>query len=253
MKTVKQKIVVGNWKMNPRTIAEAMDCAKKIARNLPKKSPKVLLAVPTPFIKDIHKAVKIKVGMQGIASEQEGAYTGLSSATQGMSVGATFTIIGHSEERARGNTDEMIAKQVQTACILRLPFILCVGEKTRDADGKYVEVINQQLKSAFGTIAPRHLSLITVAYEPIWAIGKDATGVATPKECLETLIAIRRTLSDMWSAKKANEIPLLYGGSVSKENAIVFVRDGGAQGLLVGRESLKAKNFSDIIMQVGQV
>lgn len=253
MKTVKQKIVVGNWKMNPRTVAEAIDCAKKIARNLPKKSPTVLLAVPMPFLKDVHKAVKIKVGMQAIASDQEGAYTGLTSATQGMSVGAAFTIIGHSEERTRGNTDEMIAKQVQTACTLRLPFILCVGEKTRDTDGKYLETITQQLKSALGTIAPRHLSLITVAYEPVWAIGKDATEITTPKECLETLIAIRRTLSDMLGAKKANEIPLLYGGSVSKENARLFVRDGGAQGLLVGRESLKPKNFGDIITEVGQV
>jgi triosephosphate isomerase len=155
MKTVKQKIVVGNWKMNPRTVAEAIDCAKKIARNLPKKSPTVLLAIPMPFLNSVHKAVKIKVGMQGIASEQEGPYTGLTSATQGMSVGASFSIIGHSEERARGNTDDMIAKQIQTACTLRLPFILCVGEKTRDVEGTYLEIINQQLKSALGS---RHSS-----------------------------------------------------------------------------------------------
>lgn len=253
MKIVKQKIVVGNWKMNPRTVAEAIDCAKKIARNVPKKSPTVLLAIPAPFLSSVHKAVKIKVGMQGIASEQEGAYTGLTSATQGMSVGATFTIIGHSEERARGNTDEMITKQVQTACTLRLPFILCVGEKARDTDGKYLETITQQIKSALGGIAPRHIPLITIAYEPVWAIGKDAVEVATTKECLETLIAIKRVLSDMVGSKKANEIPLLYGGSVSKENASSFVRDGGAQGLLVGRESLKPNNFGDIINAVGQI
>lgn len=253
MKTVKQKIVVGNWKMNPRTVVEAVDCAKKIARNLPKKSPTVLLAIPLPFLKDVHKAVKIKVGMQGIAAVEEGAHTGLCSAPQGMSVGASFTIIGHSEERARGSTDEMIAKQVQTACTLRLPFILCVGESIRDKDGKYVEVVTQQLKVALGSLAPRHIPFITIAYEPVWAVGKDALGVATPKECLETLIAIRRVLSDMFGAKKAQEIPLLYGGSVSKENAATFVRDGGAQGLLVGRESLKPKSFGDIITEVGQI
>ncbi len=253
MKTVKQKIVVGNWKMNPRTIAEAIDCAKKIARNLPKKSPTVLLAVPTPFIKDIHKAVKIKVGMQSITADQEGAQTGLSSAPQGMSVGATFTIIGHSEERARGITDEMIAKQIQTACTLRLPFILCIGENTRDKDGKYLEVITEQLKKNLEYVAPRHISLMTIAYEPVWAVGKDAIAVATPKECLESLIAIRRVLSDRFGTRKASDIPLLYGGSVSKENAAQFVRDGGAQGLLVGRESLKPKSFGDIITEVGQV
>lgn len=253
MKTVKQKIVVGNWKMNPRTIAEAVDCAKKIARNLPKKSPSVFLAVPAPFIKDVHKAVKLKIGMQSIAGGEEGPYTGLSSASQGMSVGASFTIIGHSEERVRGTEDEMIAKQIQTACALRLPSILCVGEKTRDKDGKYLEVITQQLKTALSSIAPRHIPFITIAYEPVWAIGKDALGVATPKECLEALIAIRRVLSDMFGTKKAQGIPLLYGGSVTKEDAASFIRDGGAQGVLVGRESLKPKSFVDIISEVGQV
>lgn len=253
MKTVKQRIVVGNWKMNPRTIAEAIDCAKKIARNLPKKSPKVLLAIPAPFLKEIHKVVKIPVGMQHISIAQDGAHTGETSAPQGMSVGATFTLIGHSEDRARGTTDTMVAKQVQTACTLRLPFILCVGENTRDTDGKYLEIVAEQLKIALENLAPRYVPLITIAYEPVWAIGKDALISATPKECLEALIAIRRILSDMLGAKKANDIPLLYGGSVSKENAATFVRDGGAQGLLVGRESLKPKSFGDIITEVGQV
>lgn len=253
MKTVKQKIVVGNWKMNPRTVAEAIDCAKKIARNLPKKSPKVFLAVPTPFIKEIHKVVKIPVGMQRISVAQDGAHTGDTSAPQGMSVGATFTLIGHSEERAWGTTDETISKQVQIACSLRLPFILCVGEKTRDTDGKYLETVSEQLKHALTDVAPRYIPLITIAYEPVWAVGKDALICATPKECLEALIAVRRVLSDMFGAKKANDIPLLYGGSVTKENAATFVRDGGAQGLLVGRESLKPKGFGDIITEVGQV
>lgn len=253
MKNVKQKIVVGNWKMNPRTVVEAIDCAKRIARNLPKKSPTVLLAVPTPFLRDIHKAVKIKVGMQSIAAEQEGAHTGLSSGPQGMSVGATFTLIGHSEERAQGTTDETVAKQVQTACALKLPFILCVGESVRDKEGVYLRTITNQLSLALKNVSPRHVSFLTIAYEPIWAIGKDALVPATPKECLEVVIAIKRFLSDTFGTKKGALIPLLYGGSVSKENAALFVRDGGADGLLVGRESLKPKNFTHIITEVGQV
>jgi triosephosphate isomerase len=253
MKTVKQRIVVGNWKMNPRTVAEAIDCAKKIARNLPKKSPTVLLAVPTPFLRDIHKAVKIKVGMQSIATEQEGAHTGLSSATQGMSVGATFTIIGHSEERARGTTDETLAKQIQTACTLKLPFILCVGESVRDKEGVYLRIVSDQLSSALTHLSPRHLPLVTIAYEPIWAISKDVLAPATPKECLEVVIAIKRFLSDTFGAKKAALIPILYGGSASKENAALFMRTGGVDGLLVGHESLRPKNFAHIITEVGQV
>lgn len=253
MKNVKRKTVVGNWKMNPRTIAEAIDCAKKIARNLPKKSPVVLLAVPTAFLRDVHKAVKIKVGMQSIAGEQEGAYTGLSSASQGMSVGATFTIIGHSEERARNTTDELIAKQAQTACALKLPFILCVGENIRDKEGDYLRTITDQLSIALKNVSPRYIPFLTIAYEPVWAIGKDALVSATPKECLEVVIAIKRFLSDTFGSKKSAVVPLLYGGSVSKENAALFVREGGADGLLVGRESLKPKNFINIITEVSQV
>lgn len=239
--------------MNPRTVVEAIDCAKKIARNLPKKSPKILLAVPTPFLKDVHKVVKIPVGMQRISTEQEGAYTGDTSATQGMSVGATFTLIGHSEDRARGATDDIIAKQIETACAIKLPFIVCVGEKSRDKEGEYLSTITAQLASAFKKVSARHIPLITIAYEPVWAIGKDALVSATPKESLEVVIAIRRFLSDTFGAKKASVIPLLYGGSVSKENARLFVQDGGADGLLVGRESLKPKNFIHIITEVALV
>lgn len=253
MKKVKQKVVIGNWKMNPRTLAEGIDCAKKIARNLPKKSPLVMLAVPNVFIKEIHKVVKIKIGMQSIASEQDGSHTGLSSAPQGISVGASFAIIGHSEERARGLNDENISKQVQIACALKLPFVLCVGENIRDEEGHYLEVVSSQLSKAFEKITPRHLPLITIAYEPVWAIGKSAIAPATPKECLETLILIRRVLADKFGAKKSEAIPVLYGGSVTKENATSFVKDGGADGLLVGRESLKPKNFTDIINLIGQV
>lgn len=253
MKKVTQKIVVGNWKMNPRTLAEAIDCAKKIARNLPKKSPLVMLAVPHLFIREVHKAVKIKIGMQSIATEQEGSHTGLCSAPQGISVGAAFTIIGHSEERGRGLSDESISKQVQTACALKLPFILCIGESVRDFEGQYLEIISTQLQKALEKVSPKHIPLITIAYEPVWAIGKNAVQSATPSECLETLIFIRRMLADTFGAKRSSSIKLLYGGSVDKDNAASFVKEGGADGLLVGRESLKPKNFTDIINLVGQV
>ena len=253
MKKVRQRLVVGNWKMNPRTLAEGIDCAKKIARNLPKKSPTVMLAVPILFLKDIHKAVKIKIGMQSIAPEQDGSHTGLSSAPQGISVGASFTIIGHSEERSRGVTDESISKQVQIACTLKLPFVLCVGENIRDEEGHYLEVVSSQLVKAFEKVTLRHVPLITIAYEPVWAIGKNAQVPASPKECLETLILIKRVLADKFGAKKSESIQILYGGSVNRENAASFIKEGGADGLLVGRESLKPKNFTDIINLIGQV
>lgn len=243
-------IVIGNWKMNPRTVAEAIDCAKKIARQLPKKSPVVKLAIPAPFIYGVHKAVKIPVGAQGIASLAEGAVTGMTSGSQALSVGATFTLIGHSEERARGTSDLIIQQTVQTACALKLPFVLCVGEDVRDKEGAYLEKITSQLDTALGTVNVRFLPLITIAYEPVWAIGKNAIFPATPRECREVIIHIRRFLSDTFGVKKALLIPILYGGSASKDNARSFLTEGGANGLLVGRESLKPQNFVSLLANI---
>ncbi len=243
-------IVIGNWKMNPRTAAEAVDCAKKIARNMPKKSPIVKLAVPAPFIYAVHKAVKIPVGTQTIAPAQEGAHSGLFSGAQALSVGSTFTLIGHSEERSRGISDATIAESVQTACSLKLPFVLCVGENVRDKEGAYLEKITLQLQSAFEAVPARMIPLITIAYEPVWAIGKNAIFPATPRECQEVLIHIRRFLSDMYGTKKALTVPLLYGGSVNKDNARNFITEGNAQGFLVGRESLKPNNFVELLSNI---
>ena len=243
-------IVIGNWKMNPRTVAEAVDCAKKIARNMPKKSPVVKLAISAPFLYAVHRAVKIPVGTQSIAPAQEGAHSGLFSGAQALSVGSTFTLIGHSEERARGVNEVTISECVQTACALKLPFVLCVGENTRDKEGAYLEKITLQLKSALANVPLRMLPLITIAYEPVWAVGKNAIFPATPRECQEVLITIRRFLSDTFGVKKAATISLLYGGSVTKDNARTFINEGGAQGFLVGRESLKPNNFVELLSNI---
>ena len=255
--TMKKKIpfrpiIIGNWKMNPRTLVEAIDCAKKIARQLPKKSPVVKLAVPTLFVHPLSKTVRIPIGVQTIAPAQEGAYTGLTSPAQAQSAGASFTLIGHSEERARGVSPETLTQMVSCALTLRLPFVLCVGESVRDKEGEYLAVIEAQIKSALAPIQAKSLQYVTIAYEPVWAIGKNALFPATTRECAEAVIHIRRVLTDMYGAKKAELVPILYGGSVTKDNAVTYIKEGGAQGLLVGRESLKPQNFTLLLTNVVQ-
>lgn len=243
-----KKLIIGNWKSNPKTLKLAEKNSIEIDRLAKKnRTVRIAIAVPQPFIGLSKKTKNIHVGVQDVSSEGEGAFTGRATAEQLTSAGATFTIVGHSEMREYGDTNERVAQKIQQAAKAKLPFVLCVGEKKRDHDGDYLHTIHTQLTSALEKIGAAKKFLFAVAYEPVWAIGAHATAVATPKECLEVVIHIRRTLQDLFGNKIAQATPILYGGSVNAANASGFLTEGGAQGLLVGRDSLEVKTFSKII------
>lgn len=243
-----KKLIIGNWKANPKTLREAEKAVIEISKLVKNtRGITVGIAVPTPFISLSKKSKKILIGVQDICSEESGAFTGRSTASQNKTAGAEFSIIGHSEMRTYGDTDIDVAKKVAEASKAKLPFILCVGEKIRDTDGTYLETIHTQVLRALEKNTSAKKYILAIAYEPVWAIGVQATDVATPAECLEVSIHIKRTLRDLFGERVANTIPLLYGGSVNQDNARSFLKEGGVQGLLVGRDSLKAKTFGNII------
>ena len=128
-----------------------------------------------------------------------------------------------------------------------LKVVLCVGEKDRDAHGHYLKVLEAQLKEALIKIPPRLVDQLIIAYEPVWAIGKDAIGVETPDGFMHNAIFIRKILSKIINKKQAMTVPVLYGGSADAKNTESFLREGGADGLLVGRASLSAKDFGEIL------
>lgn len=241
--------IVGNWKMNPNTVDEAkvllkdiLSFSKKVGDN------KLSLAVPNLFVTELVKQSKglIDIGVQNVHPDKNGAHTGDVSVSQVLSSGACFTVIGHSERRALGETDEIIGQKVTASVTQGLSVVLCVGETVRDDSGEYLRIIKNQVTSALSGIDKKFVKRITIAYEPVWAIGSKATGVATPVECLEVIILVRRTLSDLYGDAIAKKVVILYGGSANSENALGFVEDGGAQGFLLGRASLDAEELKKI-------
>lgn len=246
------KLIVGNWKMYPKTLDEAkstFSLLKKIVRNA--KRTKMVLCPPSLFaapLLQLASKTTIAVGAQNSFWEDEGARTGEISPVQLRSLGATYVIVGHSERRALGETDEVVSQKVIQAVQSGLTVILCVGERARDDAGAYFGEVGTQLRYSLSGFPRSEVKQLVVAYEPIWAIGAKAVRPATPEDFREMSILIKRTLVEQFGKAAGFGVPILYGGSVDEKNADGFLRQGGADGLLVGRISLDPLKFGAIIM-----
>lgn len=243
------KLIIGNWKMFPPSLKEAKQIfagIKKGARNIT--HAKVVICPPALYISSlIVPTSKIIIGGQNIHAEDEGARTGEISPRALASTGATYVILGHSERRAMGETDKEISLKLAGAIRNKLTAILCVGEKERDEHGAYFNEVSSQLRASLEGFPKNESKRLVVAYEPIWAIGAKAKRAARPEDFHEISILIRRYLTEYFGKKIAFTIPILYGGSADVHNAEAFLREGGADGLLVGRVSLDPEKFSKII------
>jgi triosephosphate isomerase len=237
-----KNIIIANWKMNPSTEKEAIRIAK--ASDLKD----VIIAAPYVFLSIIKKVLKkASLAAQDVFWEKEGAYTGEISAMMLKNLGVKYVIIGHSERRASGDSDEIVNKKIKAALKYNLIPILCVGERERDEEMKYLSFIKEQLIGDLKSIPGSKLKNIIIAYEPVWAIGKNAKREATPEESLEMVIFIKKVLSDIYGMKAINGLRILYGGSVHPKNSKEFSINGGVSGFLVGRDSLDPKKFNEII------
>ncbi len=245
-----KKLIVGNWKMNPSSQAEAKRLAGDIKRGAGK-SKKADLVVCPPFaclpeIKKILNKSRVALGAQDMFWEPTGAYTGEISGDMLKDSGVKFVIVGHSERRALGETDEMVNKKVKAALKQKLVPVVCVGEKERDTHGYYLANVKKQIEHAFAGVPGTLLKNCVIAYEPVWAVGNSGFHTATPHDAVEMAIFIKKTLADSHSAKRAHDVRVLYGGSVSPKNAGEFLGQKEIAGLLVGRESLDAVKFLSI-------
>ena len=237
--------------MNPISSKEALALYLGIKKNTSRLKQAIpVVFPPAVFLATLQSkgvSVKLDLGAQNMSAEESGAFTGQISPLMLKNVGAKWVIIGHSEARASGETDADLNNKILVALKNGLRIILCIGEKTRDAQGKYLSVLQNQLEKALENFPAKKISQLVIAYEPVWAIGKDATGVETPDGFLQNSIVIKKTLSHLFNPKSAKAVPILYGGSVGVKNAESFLLAGQADGLLVGRESLNAGSFSDIL------
>ena len=251
--SIKKKIIIGNWKMNPDTVAKAKEVVEELKKNAPKTS-KVKTVICPPFIylpevaTGLKKAKTFSLGAQDVHFVEEGAHTGEVSLSMLKSFGCKYVIVGHSERREAGETDEMVSKKVGIVTKGGLTVILCVGEKTRDEHGDFLHALRDQVTASLFKINRPMLKNLVIAYEPIWAIG--AKQAMTGTDLHQTIIFIRKTLSDLYGRAFADKIPVLYGGSVTPKNTLDLIQAGTADGLLIGRESLKVKDFVEVMKVV---
>ncbi len=248
-----RKLIVGNWKMNPGTLAEAKKIAaraRRIATTLEHTDavicpPFVFLGalVPKKPVKQFH------IGAQSAYFEESGAFTGEVSVTMLHDIGVEYVIVGHSEERARGDTDEIVAKKVKAVIEAGLTPIVCVGEASRDIEGaSHYDVLKEQIKNSFAGVPKRVGRDIILAYEPVWAIGAKESML--PEQIYEMSLFVKKVFSDAFGAETAVEVTVLYGGSVNYRNAADIISIGKVDGLLVGRESLNTVGFVELLKAV---
>ena len=246
---MRNRIAAGNWKMH-KTQNEAEELTKALLEVEIPDHTEVILGVPYLYLSQIKGLVgnsEIKVVAQNCHFAAQGAHTGEISAKMLQSCQIDGVIIGHSERRAEWNeTDELLAKKTDAALAEGLMVIFCCGEplEVREAEG-HISFVKSQLENGLFHLAEEQLSEVVIAYEPIWAIGTGVT--ASPTQAQEMHASIRSMVSNKYGESAANQMRILYGGSVKPGNAAELFSQKDVDGGLVGGASLKAEDFSAII------
>ena len=246
---MRQKVLVGNWKMF-KNIKEAAAFAEEFKLLFTESEHEVGFCCPFIQITELKKAfsgTQVKVGAQNMHYEEEGAYTGEISPGMLTEIGVDYCIIGHSERRQYFNeTDETVCLKLKAAYKHGIKPILCVGEglDQRDA-GKALSVVKDQLEKDLEGIPAGDVCELIIAYEPIWAIGTGRT--ASPEQAEEMCAFIRSVIRDLYDDKAAEKIRIQYGGSVKPANAAELMTQPNIDGALVGGASLKPEDFVGIV------
>lgn len=243
---MRKPIIAGNWKMF-KTETEAIDFVKNLKPQVSDVYDRTIVVCPPfPNLSKVYDEVcdsNITLGAQDLFWEEEGAFTGEVSAPMLKAVGCTYVIIGHSERRQYfGETNETVNKKLLAAIKHKLDSIVCVGETLEQREkGITFQVVEKQIKEGFKRLETRDWRLVSIAYEPVWAIGTGKT--ATPEQAQEVHAFIRSLLPK----EIANEVRILYGGSIKPENIKELMAQPDIDGGLVGGASLEVDSFVKII------
>jgi triosephosphate isomerase len=245
----KKLIVVGNWKMNPATLADAKKIFGKIKQISNNMAGQLVICPPAVYLHTLacsYKGKKITFGAQDAYWQNNGSLTGYLSPTMLESSGAKYLIIGHSERReVAGETPDLIAKKVLAGVEAGLTVILCAGEKVRDRNAEYLTFIKEDLRECLKKIDKRMMAHVMIAYEPVWTIG--ARDAMLPADIHGMTIYIRKVLTEIYDKQISDATPILYGGAINTDNVADIVKDGEIDGLLVGRDSLVPENIMQIV------
>ncbi len=245
-------LIAGNWKMHPATVAEAIALAKGVVRTTKRATAVDILVAPAAIhvmaVKKTLGSAAVLLSAQDVSAGKLSAQTGQISPLMLQDAGVSHVIIGHSESRARGETDEQVNAKIQTALAQKLTPIVCVGERERDNNAHYLTLVREQVRAAFNTVPKVKAKAVVIAYEPIWAIGTGKT--ATPADAEEMKLYIQKILTDLYDRPTAAKVKILYGGSVKAANAEALFTEGNVDGFLIGGASLDAEEFGSIAQTI---
>jgi len=249
---MRSKIVAGNWKMN-KNLSETQVLLGEISDKLPDTEAEVIVAPTFVNLAETASALEstdIKVAAQNMHYAKSGAYTGEISADMLLNINVDIVIIGHSERRAYfGETDELLAQKVKAALENKMRVIFCFGEELEERKaGNHFNVVESQLKNGLFELPADAWSQIVLAYEPVWAIGTGET--ASPEQAQEMHAFIRKTITEAYDASIANEVSILYGGSVKPANAGEIFSKTDVDGGLIGGAALVADDFIAIVKAI---
>lgn len=242
---MRKKYIAGNWKMH-KTVEEAKALAAELMDGLSDCPHKLMIAPPYTALDAVGKIVgnsNIVLGAQNMATEESGAHTGEISVLMLKDLGVGTVILGHSERRhVYGEDDNTINKKVKLALSHGLEVILCVGETIEEREsGAAEQVVEVQLLKGLKDVHKEELGDVTIAYEPVWAIGTGKT--ATPEDADAMHLFVRSLIGKVFSNETAEDITIQYGGSVKPGNADELLKKTNIDGALIGGASLKSEDF----------
>jgi triosephosphate isomerase len=241
-------LIVANWKAYIEDSEKAKKLAS-VAKRLTRTTPhELVLAPPAPLIGMVARlATPVALAAQDVSATMGGAETGEATAAAYAAAGVSYAIIGHSERRAHGDTNAVVAEKIARSLAQGITPILCVGETDRDGEGVYLGTVREELVSALSPLDPRDRAKVVIAYEPLWAIGKGALFAITANDLREMALYIRKVLAELLPGNTANRSRVLYGGSVEPDNIRDLAGGSGVDGFLVGRASVEAQKYTDLI------
>lgn len=254
----RKPLIAGNWKMNLNHL-EAIALVQKVSFALPDKyldSVEVAFLPPFTDIRGVQVVIEgeklgFAYGAQDVSIHDSGAYTGEVSAPMLAKLGCTYVVVGHSERRDyHAETDELVAQKAAKALEHGLTPIVCVGEKldVREA-GNHVQFVVDQLQGSLAGLDAEAVAKTVIAYEPVWAIGTGKT--ASAADAQEVCAAIRKALAEIATAEVADQVRVLYGGSVNSGNIAELIQQEDVDGGLVGGASLKPEEFAQLSATAG--
>ena len=246
---MRRTLIAGNWKMNC-TRSEAAQLARGVVQGVADASVDIVMCPPFTALETVSAIVSgtnVALGAQDIFWESSGAYTGEISSGMLLDIGCSYVIVGHSERRQyMSETDEMVNRKARAALAAGLQVMMCVGETLDEREaGKMQDIVKREVVNGLAEIDAGQIKSLSIAYEPIWAIGTGRT--ATPQQANEAHEFIRSVVAGLYGGDVARTFVIQYGGSVKPENTADLMAESHVDGALVGGASLKADSFVQIV------